>query len=464
MATSVDIASALGIGSGINTTQLVADLVASSREPKETALNTRITTNNARISALASAKSSLTTFSNALTELLKSTSYSGQPVSNDESVASVSTMTGGTPQGLPAQLEVTQLAKGQVMESATLAASTATAGVGTLTFTNTKSGTSFDVTLTSPANTLADLAKAINDKNGGISASVVTDANGSRLVMKSATGADSAFTVTSANADTDLGRFLTDGAVGHMVQKQAAQNAKVNIDGVAMEFGSNEVTTAIPFLRIDLNKAAPGTVVTLATNQPTATMSDLVGEFVTTYNNLKTALNSSTKSTTDKVGLLSSDAGVREMSRRLATLTNTALTDTGDYRTLADIGVTTNKDGTLALDSARLTKVLTDNPEAITQMLNPTVPSATKIGLGGALKSVTDYLNDDDGPLASSTNTYTKLQASLADQMDKLDTNMTNYKDQLTKTYTAMQTKLTQIKATQSYLEQQIAIWNNSDN
>ncbi|MET0362791.1 MAG: flagellar filament capping protein FliD [Sphingobium sp.] len=461
MATSIDIASALGIGSGINTTQLVADLVAAQRAPKETVLNSRISTNDSRISALASAKSSLSSFSSALTELLKSTSYSGQPVSNDATIASVSKLEGGSPSGLPAQLEVKALAMGQVLESATLGASTAAAGSGTLKFTVGSS--SFDVTMAVPNNTLADLAKAINDKNGGVTANVVTDANGSRLVLKGETGTAKAFTVTSTDADADLQRFLSDGVTGHMIQKQPAQNAEISIDGVDMSFATNEVESAIPYLRIDLNKAAPGTTVTLATNQPTATMTDLVGEFVTAYNNLKGALNSSTKSSGDKIGLLSADSGVREMSRRLATLTNAALTDTGDYRTLADIGVSTNRDGTLTLDSARLAKVMKDNPDAITQMLNPTVASTTKIGLGGALKSVTDYLNGTDGPLAASASTYDKLKASLADQMDKLDTSMTTYQAQLTKTYTAMQTQLTAIKANQSYLEQQIKLWTSSD-
>ncbi|HEX7819226.1 MAG TPA: flagellar filament capping protein FliD [Sphingobium sp.] len=466
MATSIDIASALGIGSGINTTQLVTELVAASREPKETALNTRISTNNARISALASAKSSLTSFSTALTELLKSTSYSGQPVSNDTSIASVALIAGGVPSGLPAQLEVTQLAKAQVLESTTITGgATGAAGTGKLTFAiggSSATATSFDVTMTAPANTLTDLAKAINDKNAGVTANIVTDSNGSRLVLKGDTGEAKAFTVTSADADADLQRFVTTGGTTPLTQKQPAQNAKVNIDNVSMEFATNEITTAIPFVRIDLNKAAPGTTVTLATDQPTATMSDLVGEFVDSYNTLKTALNSSTNSTTDKVGLLSSDTGVREMSRRLATLTNTPLTDTGDYRTLSDLGISTNKDGTLKLDSVRLAKVLKDDPQAITQMLNPTVPSTTKIGLGGALKTVTDFLNGDNGPLAGSTNTYTKLQASLAEQMTTLDTNMTNYQDQLTKTYTAMQTQLATIKATQTYLTQQIAVWTKS--
>lgn len=461
---AVDIAGTLGIGSGINTTQLVSDLVNASFQPKESAVNSRVSTNNARISALASAKSALSTFSTALTELLKRNDYSGQPVSNDPSIVSVSPMAGGVPKGLPAQIEVNQLAKGQVLQSAALTAATDVAGTGSLTLT--VGATTKTIALTSPANTLSDLASAINASNAGVTASIVTDQAGARIVIKGPTGLDKAFTLTAdASADTDLQRFTWDGATGNLARSQTAQNAKIAIDNVAMEFGSNELTTAIPFLRIDLNKAQPGTTVTLATDQPTSSMSDLVGEFVSAYNNLKKALNSATLSNVDAgtIGLLSSDAGMREMSRNLATLVTTPLSSTGPYKTLADIGVKTERDGTLTLDSARLAAVLAKDPEAVTQMLNPTVPDAGHLGIAGALKKVTDFINSSDGPLASSKSIYDKLQTSFAKQIEKLGQGRADYTTQLTKTYSAMQTRLLQFKATQSYLEQQIQAWNGKN-
>lgn len=460
---TVDIASALGIGSGINTTQLVADLVSAARSPKQSAISDRSATNNSRISALASAKSSLSTFSNALTDLLKSTNYSGTPVSNDPSIAAVSVMTGGVPTGLPAQLEVRQLAKAQVLQSAPLSAGTAIAGTGTLTIT--VGATSTNVTLASPANTLSDLASAINTANTGVTASVVTDKNGSRLVLKGETGADQAFTVTAGgDADADLQRFTFDGTAGTLTKSQTAQNALISLDNVDMEFTSNEVTTAIPFLRIDLNKAAPGTMVTLATNQPTSSMSQLVQDYVSAYNTLKTALNTAmAPAGSDGAGLLSGDNGVRDMSNRLAKLANTALSPDGAYRTLADLGVSTNRDGTLKLDTVRLNAAIAADPEGVTQLLNPTVPDSSHPGVGGALKAVTDYLNGTSGPLASSSAVYDKLKTALDKDLEKLDQQMDNYEARLTQTYSAMQTRLLALKATQTYLTQQISVWTHSN-
>lgn len=466
MQTGVDIAGSLGIGSGINTTQLVADLVQATRQPRASAIGVKQTTNNARISALASAKSSLNTFSTALTELLKSSDYSGKPASNDVSIAAVSLIPGApAPKGLPAQIEVRQLAQAQVVESATLASGTAVAGLGTLTFA--VGAESFDITLEEPTNTLADLASAINAQNKGVTASVAVDKNGARLVLKGDSGADKAFSVTAGvDADTDLQRFAYNATTntGSLTRRQQALDALVTLDGVEMQFSGNTLTTAIPNLRIDLNKAAPGTKVTLATDQPAATMKDLVEEFVTAYNNLKGALNNATApaASGNGSGLLSGDGGVRTMVQRLSQLTSTPLAATGEYRRLTDLGIKTNRDGTLTLDTVRLDKALADDPAAITQMLNPSTPDAANPGLGGALKGITDFLNGTDGPLASSAAVYDKLKASFTDQLENLDTRMDTYEAQLTKTFGAMQTRLLAFQATQSYLEQQIQIWNNN--
>ena len=458
---AVDIASTLGIGSGINVAELVGDLTNASFQPREKAVESRLSTATLRISALASAKSSLDTFSTALSDLLKGTAFSGQPTSNDPTVATAALIAGGVPKGLPAQLEVLQLAKAQVLQSAALANGAAVAGTGSLKFS--VNGVDTTVTLASPANTLADLAGAINSSGAKVSASIVTDQSGSRLVIKGATGTNNAFTITAEpNADADLQRF----ASAALTTSQTASNAQVRIDNVDMEFTSNEITTAIPFVRINLNQAKPGTTVTLASDQPTKSMGDLVQEFVTAYNSLKGALNTSTKANpaSGESGLLSADAGIRDMSRRLGGLVTRELTGSGDYRSLNDLGVSTQRDGTLKLDTVKLNAALAANPEAVTQMLNPSATSTTNIGIAGALKEITDAVNGTDGPLASSKASYEKMRDSLQAQLDKLGIQRSNYSEQLTSVYSKMQSRLVQFKATQSYLDQQIAAWNADKN
>lgn len=462
---SSSISTALGISSGVDSASLVSQLVAATRDPKETVITTRQTTNNTRISALASAKSSLDTFSEALTSLLSGTGFSGTPASNDPTIIAATSLPGGVPAGLPAQVEVQQLASAQTLKSVSLASSTTAVGLGTLTLT--AGGTDYPIEITSANNTLDGLAAAINAADAGVTATVVTDANGARLVMKGATGAASGFTLTKGGSDTadaDLERFTFDGTTGGMTKTSTAANAKIVVDGVDMEFASNTIDTAIPYVRLDLNKVAVGTDVTITSSEPTTTMRDLVTEFVDAYNTLRKALNEATAAGTDasSAGALAGDSGVREMMRQLSKISSTELVGSGTYKTLVDIGVKTNRDGTLAVDTTRLDAAIAADPAAVTQMLNPSSTSATDLGLDGIVENIRDSLEADDGPLASSKAKFEKLQASLADQLEKLDTDMENYEARLTKTYAAMDKQLAALKATQSYMTQQIAAWNNS--
>ncbi|HUD94338.1 flagellar filament capping protein FliD [Sphingobium sp.] len=463
------IVTALNAGSGIDTAALVSNLVSATREPKETAIASRQTLNSSRISALASAMSSLDTFADALSEVLSGAEYTGTVSSNDTSIANVSLLSGGTPSGLPAQLTVEQLATARVISSSATSGATSSTAIGTGSFTiTTASGESTTITIGSGNNSYAGLASAINAADMGVTARVVTDASGTRLVFKGETGADNDFSISVAADDSSsvlagLGWSGTNS--GTMSSTSAPQNAKITLDGVEYEFASNTIDEAIPYMRIDLAKASPGTTVTLAMSQPTSGLSDLLKEFVDAYNTLMKALNTATATGTDSStsGVLNGVAGVRDMKRQLAAITSTQLSATGTYRTLADIGVTTNRDGTLSLDTARLATAMENDPEGVANMVNPKTSTAANPGLSALMDSVRDNIEKDDGPLKTAQKRFDALAEDFTEQLEKLDDQMANYEEHLTKVYAAMETRLSALKATQSYLEQQIEAWNNSD-
>ncbi|WP_420146257.1 flagellar filament capping protein FliD [Sphingobium sp.] len=451
--------SALNAGSGIDTAALVKSLVAANREPKQKAITSQQSLNNARVSALASAMSSLDTFADALSAVLAGPEYTGTVSSNDASIATVSLLSGGSPTGLPAQLTVNKLATARVYSSTPV--SDPKIGTSSLTFTRLvegqPSGDPVTVTVNSTNATLADMAAAVNASNAGVTAQVVTDANGSRLVFKGQTGAANDFSVSGG----------TGGLAGTAFASSSnAQDAEVTLDGVAYKFASNSIDGAIPYLRIDLNKAAPGTSVTLSMSQPTSGLSDLLKEYVDAYNTLMKALNTATATGADvsTSGALNGVSAVRDMKRQLGAITSTPMASTGTYRTLADIGVSTNRDGTLTLDTTRLAAAMEADPEGVTNMVNPKVSSATNPGLSKLMDNVRDNIQKADGPIKGAQARYDKLAADLTEQLESLDEKMTSYEEQLTKVYASMETRLSALKATQSYLEQQIEVWNNSGN
>ena len=180
----------------------------------------------------------------------------------------------------------------------------------------------------------------------------------------------------------------------------------------------------------------------------------------------RSALNGSTAAgdadAGTSAGALAGDMGVRSMKNYLSEITSTELNASGPYKTLLDIGIKTNRDGTLAIDRTKLTQVLADNPQAVTQMLNPSVKSTANPGLAGAMQSISDKIVGTNGSLVASENKYAALKKALVKDQERLDTQISNYEDRLTNTYGKMQAQLTTLKATQTYISQQISVWTSS--
>ena len=459
-----NILSALGANSGIDTSALVTSLVGATRDPRQSAINTQQSTNNARVSALASAMSSLDTFADALSSVLAGADYTGTPNSTNTGLASVSLLSGGTPAGLPAQLVVTSLATARIYTSASATGATASSEVGTGSLTiTTAAGKTANITVGSDNNSFSGLASAINSADIGVTASVVTDAQGTRLVFKGQTGEVNDFSVTTTA--TDAGSPLAGLKSSKMTSTSSPANAQITLDGTDYEYASNTIDNAIPYLRIELTKADPATTVNLTMTQPTATMKDLLQEFVDAYNTLMSALNVATSTGTDSstAGVLNGVSAVRDMKAQLAKITSTPLASTGNYKTLADIGIATNRDGTLKLDTDALDKAIAADPAGISQMINPRSSTAENKGLSALMDSVRDSIQLDDGPMKLAQERYEKMAEGLTEQLEKLDEDMADYEARLTTIYSAMQTKLSALNATQSYLQQQIDAWNKSD-
>lgn len=461
-----DIANIIGAGSGINSSQVVNDLVNATRVPRESLLVQKENLNGARISAVASASSALDTFATALSDLLNGQGFAGDLVSSNPAIATVGLIDGIRPAGLPATLEVTQVASPQRLVSTAIATSGTPVGEGTLTIT-TAAGT-FDAVIDSSNDSLAGLATAINAAGSGVTASVITDINGSRLVFEGEEGLDNSFSIAaSAGAPATLAAFAyTDAAPGSMTKVSDAANSIIKVDGIEMTNSSNDIDGAITGVRLNLLTADVGNEVTISGDEPTSNVSNLINDFVAAYNQLRSGLNSATAPGLAGAsgGPLAGDNGIRDMMRSLSRLTSTALTDNGDYRTLADIGVRTNNDGTLTVDQTRLSAVLDADPDAVARMLEPAVQDDTNPGIAGALQTIRDTLQSPSGSLVTSKERYDTVAESLVTQRERLDASIERYRSQLQTSFSNMDRQLAVINATQSYLTQQIAAWSNTNN
>ncbi|MEH3106138.1 MAG: flagellar filament capping protein FliD [Sphingomonas fennica] len=375
------ISSTLGVGSGIDTSSLIEKLATAAKEPKEAAIKARETANSARISSLATVSNALSGFSTALTGLVEGGSLSTQPTTSDAAVLTAKAQPGARIANLSARVEVTQLATAQSLVSGYAASAGTAIGQGTITLG--VGSRTMDLTVGPDNDSLSGLARSINAAGLGITASVVTDSAGARLTLKGETGAAAAFTLTpAAGTATGLADFAYppagDPAKG-MTLAQGAQDALLKMDGVSVSRATNTIDDLVSGVTLELKDARPGTAVSIGATRPTAALGQAVNDFVGAYNELMGILKAQTTAgtTTDAdgktvaTGVLSGESALRDMKRQLAGLTSMKLNSGGGVATLAEIGVVTNRDGTLTVNKTRLEATIAADPAGIEAMFNP---------------------------------------------------------------------------------------------
>lgn len=473
------IVNTLGAGSGIDITALVNSLVDAQFSAKNQQIAKQTKALSSQISAVGQLKSNLASFATGLSTLVTGGTLTTQPTSSNTDVLKTSALSGAKLNGLSAQVEVRKLAQAQAATTAPVGDRTAAIGTGTLTLTfGTASVTNgaFDsftpgaaapvpITIDAAHSSLDQIAARINAAKAGVTATIVTDSNGARLTLKGASGEAQAFTLTATEDPGAPGLAALNigpGATGTIVGT-AAQDALVVVDGVPLKRSSNAISDLIDGVKLDLVSAKPGTVVTLGTSAPSENIRQSVNDFVTAYNDLQRAVKADTDATS---GALRNDAAAKSLQQSLGRFTLTKLanpTTTGAPSSLADIGISTNRDGTISVNAARLTSVLTNYPDEV-EALFANGTGATGGGISAAFKAIADQATNATYGLGASETRYTKAQTDLSTQQDKLASDTETVRTRLTKQFSGADARIAAYKQTQTLLTQQIAQWNAQKN
>ncbi|MBA3941097.1 MAG: flagellar hook-associated 2-like protein [Sphingopyxis sp.] len=453
------IANAMGFGSGIDIKQLVTDLAAASREPKVARLADLTKQNQARISAVAQARSDLEGFADSLSQMVADGTLRSTPTVSDDSVLTATSRAGLSADSFAATVVVSQLARAQTTYSGVVADHSAAIGTGTMTLT--VGGVAKTITIGAANNSLDGLANAINASGAGVTASIIADEGGHRLILKGPTGEANSFTLAAdAGADPGLSDF-TYGSGGSMTLGQAAANAEFAIDGVAFSRASNIVDDVVPGMSLTLKKAAPGQPVDIGASRPLDMIRQTVGDFVAVYNQLK-------KSLTSASGMSGGTNALRDLERELAAMVNKVISSHGSINQLSDIGISSTRDGLLAVDTAKLEKALAADAGAVEALFNPrrnaTHTEQSDPGIAFALDAIRDKAVGVNGVINRVSKSLDEKGKTLAETLEKVEEREEAYVKRLEKKYGALDAKLAAFKAQQTYLEQQIKLWTNQGN
>ncbi|MCI0916369.1 flagellar filament capping protein FliD [Pseudomonas stutzeri] len=460
-----------GIGSGINIDSIVSSMVAAERAPKETQLANLEKKTTTQITAVGALKSAISDFQTALGALNKPELFQARSATSSKSdLVGVSAKT--TAGAGSYQVEVEQLAVGSKVALAAIqnsADAPARFASGTLEISLGVPGTppskeSFSVTVDESNNTLAAMRDAINaaGKDAGVSATIVTDEYGARLVLSSSkTGAGRDITVVGSdaapvqNGQVSLSKLAFDGtsSTGEGARTLTpAQSARLSIDGLQIVSETNKVEGAIDGVTLDLKaKTAANEPLAINISEDKAGVKKQIQSFVDSYNKLIGVVNSQTKVTTigdDKApvtGALVGDATARTL---LGTIRNELVNVQGNgaLRALTDIGVTTQKDGTLKIDDTKLGKAMDSNFAELSGLFTG------EKGLASRLDAKLKPYTETGGILEQRNKAMTETISKIDDQKDALNRRITSLQERLYKQFNAMDLLVGQLSNTSNSL------------
>ncbi|MFC7419626.1 flagellar filament capping protein FliD [Iodobacter arcticus] len=417
--------SSLGSGSGMDLNGLIDKLMAAEKAPLKDLL-LKEASYQSKISAFGSVKSALSAFQTSVKSLSSVQGFKSTSASlADASIATVSSSSLAQPGSY--SLEVSQLAQNQKLTSTAFSSPNAGIGTGTLTIqfgtVNTQNTDStaddtftananvkkaaFSIVIDGKNNTLSGVRDAINNSknNTGVSASILNDGTGNRLVLTSKeTGAENSLKISVSDADgnsTDIGGLSAlaydPAGVRNLAETQSAKDAKFKIDGISVSKPTNLVGDAIQGLTINLTKVSSPTSTGATTLAPTTItvgsdlngIKDSIKGFVKAYNELNKILKEVSSYTPGngasaaKAAPLNGESSIRAIQNQMRSVVNQMQGEGSYFKSLSDVGVSfsgyttdakgvivggASPKGDLVLNEAKLQAAITSHPNDVANL------------------------------------------------------------------------------------------------
>jgi len=382
---------ATGLGSNLDVQGLVGKLMDVEKQPL-----TKLTQDQAavtlKISAFGNFKGNVSALQVSLAGLQQVGSYSAAKATvGDTAVASASSQPGADPG--THSLEVSNLAVAQRLKSGTTFAKiTDAVGTGTLTldfgsynatgntFTANSERSTANIKIDAAHSSLAGVRDAINAAKAGVTASIVNDGSGNRLVLSSSSsGTKNSIRLRATDDDgvgtdtTGLSRLAYDptaaaGSGKNMSEVVAAQDAKFKLDGLDIVKSSNSVSDVIEGTTINLLKTNVGSPTTLTIAQDTSSIKTAIDGFVKAYNDVQDSVQKLTgyDAATKTAGTLNAEPAIRALAGQIRTTLSSVVSGTSaGYNALSQVGISFDSTGKLSVNSSKLNTALTTNPAAV---------------------------------------------------------------------------------------------------
>ncbi len=412
---ATDYLSALNVGSGLNTTEIIDSLVNAERAPRENIINTAKEDKTVSISALGQVKTNLSGLNTNL-DIVKS--INGLKAVQSGSSVSVEVIDSNLATAFTHQIEVQGLASSQTLVFDGFTGRDQSLGAGSLTisfgawdadtgiFTANTDQEEQIITIADGQDSLANIRDAINDANIGATASVIdTGDDNFNLMLRSETGENNALRVVAT--ETTAGSGLAGLDFSSYVSDQevvSASDAAFTIDGVSITRTTNTIEDAFEGISITLANTT-STSETIGAEWDSDIALTAMEALVTNINSFSQTLADLSKRGINggEDGPLAGDPLVRSIQNRMRSLTTEPIEGYGDEAVyLATFGMQTERDGSITLDEDVFTAAFKNDPSSFNAIIKNSI-STSNVGIDASVigddwtSGVYELVIDGDG-------------------------------------------------------------------
>jgi flagellar hook-associated protein 2 len=478
----------LGVGSGLDANSIITQLLAIERQPL-VRLQQQAKDVQTQISAWGTLQSKVDALGSSADTLADADTWLETSVNLNGSDALVVTASGSA-EPIELDIAVTALAQRQSIASQAFANAATTVGSGTLTiqlgswtenfgdFTADAGTASVDVTISPGSDTLADIRDAINAANAGVTASVLNDASGSRLVIRSdATGEENGFQITSADAGLQALVFDEASVTSQGVDPEdpgyapygftpnvRATNLQATLNGAAVSSASNTMTNVLDGITIQALKPTEGTD-TVAIARDVAGMKTQVEGFVAAYNDLmgfirqQTAYNAETQT----AATLQGDRVAISIQNQVRSGITTDSGASAVFARLSAVGIELQANGTLQINGGKLDDAMATNLAEVATLFSRDEAAAADDGVARRLVDLVDQLTATDGAVANRRDGLNQRLQRNQDDQERLDARLSQVEARLQAQYTALDRQMATLTGLNQYVSQQMQMLSKSN-
>ncbi|HKL26008.1 MAG TPA: flagellar filament capping protein FliD [Desulfuromonadales bacterium] len=441
-----------GLATGLDTNAIVNELMQLERRPL-TRLQTDKSWNNSRLAALDKFNSKLEGFLSKIEDLDSSADLQARKTTlSSKDFFSASAESAALRGNY--QVEVVSLAQVEKEVSQGYADKTAgDFGTGKILLT-VGDADPFEITINAENNSLEGIMQAINTAGAGVSAALINDGtvNPHRLVL---TADEVAQAVTFDSSGLTGGTY----ANPTFTQTQTGQQAHIRVDGIDIYSSANSIEEAIPGVTLNLTKAELGTNTTLTVDSDEAAIKKKVQAFVSGYNEVVSFVTQQSSIDGSSGGILRGDSGLNSIKRHLQNMLVSAVDNDGSLKTLSQLGIETQRDGTVKLDDETLTKVIDENLDGLAGLL------AGDGEIKGIATQVKDYL---ESVTHTTDGFYTGRKQSIDSNIKRIDKSIEQINVRLEQRekslrdqFNALEQLVSGMNAQSTFLSQQMTMLNN---